>query len=120
MNPILSFLKRWNELWLVIGALLLWPLVPYLLRFLDPTAAPFDAGVLHPIYVTMLVFGALHAFVWIGIKLNFQAVWHFFQDQFLAYFNHMTPCQKVYFCLSVFALYLFSVVLTFMAVAGMA
>lgn len=120
LDPIISFLRRWNELGLVIGCLLLWPFVPVVLRILDPTAAAFDAGVLHPLYIAMLAFGSLHAFVWVGIKLNFHTVWFFFQRQFVANFNDLTPWQKIFCCLSVFALYLLSAVLTFMAVAGMA
>ncbi len=104
---------KWNEFYLAVLLVLLWPLVQFGIKVLDPTAYPFDAGVLHADYYAALKFALFYGFVWVGIKLNQPVIFEFFEgsDKTQAGFNDtfkaLDPWQKLKAALAIWALHLF-------------
>lgn len=77
---ILRFLRRWNELWsLPIAVVLFFASAP-MLRAMDPTAAVFDAGVLQVVLFGAVVFLTCTGLTWISLKLAFPKIYQFLDD----------------------------------------
>ena len=119
-SGIIAFLRRWNETYLVVFLLLNWSLHNVVIRWLDATAAPLDAGVLSTIYLTMLSMSSLHLFVWVGLRLNMPAVHGYFEKQFDCDLLNLTVWQRACLSFSFLALYLLATVLCFLGAASLA
>ena len=96
MRKLIEHIKEWKEELLGIPvALLIFFFSPVVLRWIDPTAGAYDAGVLQIIIyatVALLIFNGLS---WMGIKLVFPEVFHYFQNKFKTDFDKLTEWQKV-------------------------
>ena len=118
---IYKFWKRWNEAWINILLILLWPFAPAFYRFLDPTAAPLDAGVFSVIYLAMVAFSTGHLFIWIILKMNMKMLYQYFEGaDIIRDFNNLPRWEKLKLAFGCFALYLFCWALVLMAVAQIA
>lgn len=76
-----SFLKRWNELLTIPLGFLLWFYSPAFLRWLDPTAAMFDAGIFQLILFAIIGALILGGVNWLIIKLNFPGIYHYIDNE---------------------------------------
>jgi hypothetical protein len=56
-------------------------LSPYALRFLDPTAGVFDAGILQSPVVGIFMFCVLLQFVWVIIQVIWPSISEYFKDE---------------------------------------
>lgn len=100
-------IKEWkNEVLNLVLAVTLFLCTPTILRFIDPTAGAFDAGVLHIIVFSLTATVAFSFFAWIGMKLNFGSVFDYAQKGFLKDFETLRPWQKTKILLLVYFGYL--------------
>lgn len=81
LSIIKAFLKEYNELIAIPIGFLLWVLFPPFMRWLDPTAAPLDAGVFHIIVFALISFLFMTMFVWLFIKYNWSGLYDYLQSQ---------------------------------------
>jgi len=120
-SKLVHFLGKWNEAILFVVLFALWPFAVLFIRIVDPTAAVFDAGMLHSVYLTFMFFSAFHLFIWIGLKLNIGGVYDYLEDVFIYEFkNSITAWQRILLSFLYVSLYFLSVILTFMGIATMA
>ncbi len=111
LRRIINFFKVWNELLLGLLMILGWIPFTVLIRILDPTAAVLDLGVLSQLYLSLLAFGVIHAFVWIGIKLNLPVIFDYYQNKAFDEFKLLTLWQKALLSFLFVALYLIATIL---------
>ena len=107
MKKVLSFLKRIYmlspELFRIAASILVWVASIYVIRFFDPTAGVFDAGIFQiPIFATIQFFIYL-AVVWLAIRLIFVTTRKYMEFDYQKEFNNLTSWQKM---LLSFGLYL--------------
>lgn len=113
LNKIINTIKEWKEeFWSIPLAFLLFFISPYILRWFDPTAGVYDAGVLQIILfasISLLVFNGL---AWLGVKIVFPEVFEYFQLKFKDEFtNKLTSWERAKLSLFVFSLFLAALVL---------
>mgnify|MGYP000472102260 CR=1 FL=1 len=113
---IIKFLREWNELLTLPVALILWWYSGDILRWIDPMAGVFDAGILQVFLLATigLLFG--HALIWLMLRLSAKEIYSHFDD-FLNNNPNISPWQKGLFSLSYFFLLLLSWVLLVNALA---
>jgi len=80
LTSIKRFLIQWNELITIPLAILFFWLGGYIIRFLDPTAGLFDAGIFQIIIFAVASFLFLHGMAWIILKITFPKLYHFLDD----------------------------------------
>lgn len=115
MKKLLNFLATFfkNEykqnpqiLWLLI-LLIIWAVSIPILRWIDPTAAVFDAGIFQiPIYGTILFVFALFI-SWQVLRVIYSSMHTYLKTEFKNDFKTLLPWQKTLVSLSVFFLLLF-------------
>ncbi len=76
------FLIQWNELVSIPLAVLLFWIGGSLIRFIDPTAGLFDAGIFQIIIFAVAAFLFLHGIAWIVLKLTFPKAYKFLDEIF--------------------------------------
>lgn len=112
LKKFIEILKEWKEeFWSIPLAFLLFFLSPYFLRWLDPTAGTYDAGVFQIILfasISLLVFNGLS---WFGVKMVFPEIFNYFQNKFKNDFNQLNQWERVKVSLFVFSLFLAALVL---------
>lgn len=99
-----GFLKRWPELLGLPLALLIFFTSAPLLRWLDPTSAVFDLGILQKIFLGVLTLLAINAAVFLGIKFNFPVVYSYYKNLMKVDFLTLTAWQRFLLFLSLYAL----------------
>jgi hypothetical protein len=82
LRKVRKFLRDWHELITLPIAMLLWVYSPTFLRWIDPTAASYDAGIFQIILFAIIELMVFNAVVWIIIKLTFPDVYKYL-DEFL-------------------------------------
>lgn len=108
MRRLKEFYLLWKEeIWGMPIAILLWYTAPIWLRWLDPTAAVLDAGVLQIILFAIIAFLAFKTIAWISIACTFPEVFRFRQKYFRKSFYHLNNTQKIVLCVSIYCFYLF-------------
>jgi hypothetical protein len=107
LNKLWCNIKEWgNELVGILIAITLFLLSPQLLRWFDPTAGAFDAGVLQVIVFAIVATLTFSFLSWIGLKINWQEVFDFAQKDLGQNFKLLTPWQKVVTLLVIYFGYL--------------
>ena len=96
---LLHIVKLWPEFWSIPAGILLWVLSPALLRWIDPVAAAFDAGVLQVLVFATIGILLFNGVVFGGLLANFPAIFKFYNTEFTNTFNQLTPWQKCLFLL---------------------
>ena len=98
-----SFLKNWSELLTIPTALVLWGYSDDLLKMLDKTTRPYDAGVYQVIMFGIISLLFLHGFVRLFLKLQWPTIdGHLDGTQFTTDFNTLSPWERIKTSLSVF------------------
>jgi len=113
---VINFLKRWNELFTIPIALVMWYWSSEVLRWIDPTAATYDAGVLQVCVLVIIQFLLYHGIAWLVIKITFPKLYDYINNAFDVEFHKITEWQRLKLVLSVFALYFLAIVLLAKAV----
>lgn len=100
---IKTFANRWRqELWGLPVLILVWWISPSLLRFIDPTAATYDAGIFQVILFTIIQFLTYNMVAWIVIRLTFPSVFNYFQKLFINDFKSIQIWHKLVLSLSLY------------------
>jgi len=101
LNKIIDLFKVWPELWsFPIGIAMFFLSIP-VLRWLDPTSATFDAGVIQVIIVTAVIISSLSTITFLGIKFNFRIMWDYYIKKKLLFdWLNLTPIQRCILFLS--------------------
>lgn len=115
-----KLIEQWNEVFLTLILLVLWPVSGHMIRWIDPTAAVFDAGVLQTIYIAFMAIAILGLFTYLGIKFNWPFLYEYCESGLKSDFISLPPIQKVCISLSFFSALFFVGALIFMAVTGLA
>jgi hypothetical protein len=114
----LKFLRNHNEELTILIAVAVFFFSPYVLRFFDPTAGVYDAGVLQLICVAIIAFSIFQSFNWLVMRIVWPSVRSYFENHFVFDFNTLTPWQKVKASLSIYFLSLLFLVLLFVKIAA--
>lgn len=72
-----AFLGENNEFWGIPIGVALFVIVPTALRWLDPTAAPFDVGVLHALIFGVAGFLVVKGAAWLFLAMDFPDLYHY-------------------------------------------
>lgn len=86
-----KFISTWNEFYTIPMALVLWYFCPILLRWMDPTAATFDSGVLQTYLLAAIGVLLLNGAAWLMIKVSFPGIYLFLDTMFEKEVNR-DPC----------------------------
>jgi signal transduction histidine kinase len=112
LKKIIDILKEWKEeFWSIPLAFLLFFLSPYALRWIDPTAGVYDAGVFQIILFASICLLVFNGLAWVGVKIVFPEVFEYFQNKFKTDFNNLTTWEKSKISLFVFSLFFAALVL---------
>ncbi|HUU40631.1 MAG TPA: hypothetical protein VMW42_06815 [Desulfatiglandales bacterium] len=76
------FLIQWNEFVSIPLAIVLFWIGGSLIRWLDPTAGLFDAGIFQIIIFAVAAFLFLHGIAWIVLKITFPKAYFFLDEIF--------------------------------------
>ncbi|MBB2149175.1 hypothetical protein [Pedobacter gandavensis] len=110
MNKAFKTLKEYTAL---IVAVLLFFVSPFILHYLDPVAATYDAGVFQVINLAVIQFCVYMAITWTVVKNIWPAIGQYFKTSFNHDFKDLSKWQKVSISLSVyFLVFLFLVLLS--------
>ena len=80
LKKIGKFIAKWSELVTIPVALILWYFSDTFLRWLDPTAATYDAGIFQIILFTIIQFFIFSGIIWIYLKIAFPKVYKYLDD----------------------------------------
>lgn len=111
LATISRFFKRYHELITLPIAFGLWLISVPVLRYMDPTAAVFDAGIFQvPIFsiIQLLVFLSV---AWIILKIVFGNFYRFIINDMKSKFTELTPWQQLKISYSVYFLLVAALVL---------
>jgi hypothetical protein len=111
---LLRHVLKWHEYFTVPIALLLWYVSPSILRWIDPTAATYDAGIFQVILFTTIQFLIYNALAWIAFRLTFPGMYKMLDDEIenkIMNNGAITTFEKIKIVLWVFSLYLICITL---------
>jgi hypothetical protein len=96
LSKLINTIKVWKEeLWSIPAALLIFFLSPTFLRWIDPTAGSYDAGIFQIVIFAIICLLMFNGFAWMGIKQVFPEVFSYFQTSFKNEFNKLTEWQRI-------------------------
>lgn len=110
-------IKKWlKENSMIVVLLGLFFIVPYFLRQVDETAAAFDAGILHSIILTCVVFSIFQACTWSIVKTIWPDIGWYFKYWFSHRFKHEDRGKQLKIALFIYFFILLSLVLIFVGI----
>jgi len=106
--------KKYPEVYSIPAAFAVWLLSATVLRWIDPTAAAFDAGVLQiPIFSILLLFVFL-SISWLTMGLLFGTARNFLKTELKKAFFFISSWEKIKYSTGIFfALFLSLILLSF-------
>ena len=104
MKTIKQFFKKHHALLTIPAAILLFILSIPFLRWLDPTAAVFDAGVFQILILSAIQLIVFLAFAWIMLGIVFGKHQDYLIHQMKTDFNTLEKWQKIKLVYSIFFL----------------
>lgn len=111
-----NFLRTWwQQLIGIPMALFAFFIAPVVLRFFDPTAAAYDAGLLHTPVLVWVEFLIYNALAWVGVIVSFKPLASWFRIEFHETFKTLTSWQKLKLSFAVYFTYLLLFVLLTLA-----
>ncbi len=113
LKPLCGYLKVWRELSSLAVGLILWIHSAVFLRWIDPTAGMYDAGVFQVYLFAIIGIFVLHGIVRILMKLIWPTSEHYLDHHFREDFKTISPWQKLKLSTFIFFAFLFAV--TFLA-----
>ena len=106
-----GYFMVWRELSSLAVGLLLWIHSAAFLRWIDPTAGTYDAGIFQVYLFAVIGIFILHGIVRILMKLIWSTSENYLDNEFATDFNTLTPWQKLKLSTAIFFGFLFAVVL---------
>jgi len=118
---IWKFLKGWNEILMIpLSVFIAVVIVPPILRWIDPTAAMYDAGIIQAIFLALIATLAAVGTAWLILKLSFKENYSFLDnnigDMITGKKKGLTEWQKTITTVILLISLLFVFVLSFIAV----
>lgn len=99
LTPMIKAVKKlfilWTELWSIPVALLIWFKSDVILRWADPTAGTYDAGILQCLLFGVIALLLGNGIAFLGIKFNFPSLFKFYENEAGENFNQLEPWQKI-------------------------
>jgi len=97
-----QFFKKYHELLTIPTVILLFVLSIPVLRWLDPTAAVFDAGVFQIMILSAIQLVIYLAIAWMMLKIAFGHHRRYLQTRMKSDFDNLQPWQKLKLTYSIF------------------
>ena len=94
MKALKRFFKKYHELLTIPAAILIFILSIPFLRWLDPTAAIFDAGVFQIIPVSTIQLVLFLAVAWAMLGIVFGRIRRYLQNEMKNDFEKITPWER--------------------------
>ncbi|WP_010182645.1 hypothetical protein [Aquimarina agarilytica] len=110
-KPLGAYFKVWREFSSLAVGLFLWLQSATFLRWIDPTAGTYDAGIFQVYLFAIIGLFILHGVIRILMKLIWPTSENYLDNQFTHDFKTITPWQKLKLSTSIFFGFLFAVVL---------
>ncbi|WP_378182048.1 hypothetical protein [Aquimarina sp. SS2-1] len=111
LKPLCGYFKVWREFSSLAVGLILWIHSAVFLRWIDPTAGTYDAGVFQVYLFAIIGIFILHGIVRILMKLIWPTSENYLDHHFRNDFNTITPWQKLKLSTFIFFAFLFAVAL---------
>jgi len=111
LGKINPYIKTWREFSSLAVGLFLWIQSATFLRWMDPTAGTYDAGIFQVYLFAIIGLFVMHGVVRILMKLIWPTSETYLDHQFMNDFKTITPWQKLKLSTSIFFAFLFAVVL---------
>jgi hypothetical protein len=112
---LIKFLATWSEIITIPLGIILWYFSDTFLRWLDPTAATYDAGIFQIILFSIIQFFIYSGVIWIYLKITFPDVYNYLDNALgknLDIKNEkLTQWEKSKIVLWLFSLFLLTIVL---------
>lgn len=105
-----------KEQGLILLALVLFVLSPFVLRSIDMSAAPLDAGIISAIILAVLAFLVFKAITWWLVQNIWPVLGQYSKEHFDSNFKSLLSWQKIIIYLSFYLLLLFGFIATLAAV----
>lgn len=115
---MIKILKRYNELYLLPMALLLWWFSSPVIHYFDETAATYDLAVFQKLIYGLITFSFSSFNAWIALKITFPKVFKYLTEEFDNEFSKLTLielCTKQKLSLALYAFYLLGLLLAMLA-----
>lgn len=112
-DTIIKSIKEYSAL---IVALILFFVSPYVLRWIDPTTAAFDPGILHTIFIVVVAYAIYQAITWSITKNLWSEIGKFIRNDFNTAFRNLDDRSKVLISLGVYFIILLMFVLLTIAI----
>ena len=111
LKPLCGYFKVWRELSSLAVGLILWIHSAVFLRWIDPTAGTYDAGIFQVYLFAIIGIFILHGIVRILMKLIWPTSEEYLDNHFRNDFKTITPWQKLKLSTFIFFAFLFAVAL---------
>ncbi|WP_081483260.1 hypothetical protein [Aquimarina agarilytica] len=111
LKPLCGYFKVWRELSSLAVGLILWMHSAVFLRWIDPTAGTYDAGIFQVYLFAIIGIFILHGIVRILMKLIWPTSEEYLDNHFRNDFKTITPWQKLKLSTFIFFAFLFAVAL---------
>jgi hypothetical protein len=116
LYAVIHFIRKHSEILTIPIALVLWWFSEPILRFIDPTAGTYDAGIFQVILFTIIQFLIYHGVAWLVFKFTFPIASNYLDNVFdktILYqsVNPLTKWEKSKLVLFLFALYFLGIIL---------
>jgi len=108
---LMNLLRRWNELLLLPIAILLWHLIPYLIRMVEPGAGAHDPVAIQGVFLATVFLFFGKPIIWLLLKMGAPKVYKTLDDYLLREKDNLTIWQKGKFSLCYYFGHLFAWVL---------
>ncbi len=108
-----ALLLSYNEYLPMFTALILWWMSRYFTRFIDPTAAVDDAGLLQALLFGVVLYFTAQACAWFSMRVAFPKIGKYLDDNVAQVFDGLTVRQRVWIAISLFAFHFLGAVLIF-------
>lgn len=112
---LIKFLATWSEIITIPLGIILWYFSDTFLRWLDPTAATYDAGIFQIILFSIIQFFIYSGVIWIYLKITFPDIYNYLDNVLgknLDIKNEkLTQWEKSKIVLWLFSLFLLTIVL---------
>lgn len=109
-------LRKHSEWFILPIAIVIYYLIPYLLRLMDPTAGAYDIGVLQAPFLAIVILYIGVFAVWLGLRISVPEVYRTL-DQYLLHVKTLNEWQRGKFALSFFAVLVICFALIVLAIA---
>jgi hypothetical protein len=102
MITVRQFFSKYPELLTIPAGLILWMVSIQVLRWLDPTAGVFDAGVFQVPIFAIIQFFVYTSMAWLSLRILYGSLSRYLKTSFKTDFNALTSWQKIKLSYSVF------------------